>query len=213
MFNIYEDLVKSYCRRELSYQSDILNAFAGIMSALQEHFGWRFLSALPEEALDLALLWKPMASSRPRFTSVKGALEPFSTAFPSWCWTAWVGDFYWDPWRTSNYAGHDIHLVSEIQSFKIKDVIGFRSVRTKHGSLKPRPHSAKLSPIPCSLAEEEVIAESALLPEGILSDLPVLYFWAQATRLDRLSLSLDKHHPENDNHPLSSKSRHYINQG
>lgn len=214
IFNIYEGLVKSYCRRELSYQSDILNAFAGIMSAFHERFGWRFLSALPEEALNLALLWKPMSSSRPRFTSVTETLEPFSTTFPSWCWTAWVGDFYWDPWRTSNYAGNDIHLISEIKVFKVKDMIGFRSVQTKQRSIKPRLHSVILLPTSCSLVEEEVITESSLLPEGILSGLPVLYFWAQATRLDRLFLSFDKHHPQDDNRLLSSKLKHYFfNQG
>jgi len=132
IFNIYEGLVKMYTRWKLSYQSDILNAFTGIMLAMQERFGWRFLSALPVSSLDLALLLRPMASSYPRFPSTNDREKPSLGPFPSWCWTTTVGEIYWDPWRVAEYAGNAITLRPEIEYFIVKKGTSLRVVETGH---------------------------------------------------------------------------------
>ncbi|KAL6359738.1 hypothetical protein LRP88_07161 [Fusarium phalaenopsidis] len=105
-FNIYESLVKQYTRRTLTYPSDSLNAFVGIFSAIKDSFGWRFASALPENLFNFALLWSPMWQDRLR------PREPLGSACksPTWCWTAWEDDIYWDPWRLDSYAGKRVTL-------------------------------------------------------------------------------------------------------
>ncbi|KAF4632992.1 hypothetical protein G7Y89_g5142 [Cudoniella acicularis] len=203
-FGKYQSLVMSYCKRELSYQCDILDAFAGIISVLKGRFGMRFLSALPEEALYLALLWRPQARLRPRFSQMENNPESVSAIFPSWCWTAWVGDIYWNPLRTGAYAGNHIYLKSELKAPKVKDALGLRSVQRNTDAIF---RSIRLSPPLYSFTEEEKIVENGLLLENTIPESPILYFWAQAVRLDMLSLSSKKKHSKDDNHQLSSKFR------
>ena len=205
LFNIYQNMVKSYNRRELSYQSDALNAFSGIISVLQKRFGWRFLSALPEDVFHLSLLWRPMVSSSPRYVNIAETLGHPSTVFPSWCWTSRIGDMYWDPWRTDAYAGNAIRLESEIEKFVVRNGTGFRNVETKFGNAQTgRSISTRLPPS-SALAGVDSIDETALLQERSLPHTQVLYFWAQAVRLDVLSLSFEKTLP--DNHPISSRQK------
>lgn len=53
----YQRLVRYYCRRQLSYDMDILNAFTGILSHLALQTGSGFAFGLPTGELGLALLW------------------------------------------------------------------------------------------------------------------------------------------------------------
>ncbi len=46
-----------HCRRQLSYDMDILNAFTGILSHLALQTGSGFAFGLPTGELSLALLW------------------------------------------------------------------------------------------------------------------------------------------------------------
>jgi hypothetical protein len=78
-FPIYSRLVQQYTMRNLSYEADILNAFSGIMMHLQNCYGGKFFSCLPEASFDLALLW------------VSGKGQRRRPAFPTWSWTSWVG--------------------------------------------------------------------------------------------------------------------------
>jgi hypothetical protein len=55
-FPYYARFVLDYSRKQLSYQSDIINAFTGITRMLEQCCGWRFLEALPVPLIDLALL-------------------------------------------------------------------------------------------------------------------------------------------------------------
>ena len=183
VFNIYESLVKIYTSRELSYPSDILNAFTGIISAMQERFGWRFLSALP------ALLWRPMASSYPRFPSTQNSGKTSLGPFPSWCWTSTVGDIYWDPWRIAEYAGNEITLIPEIEYFVVKKGASLHVVETGRRAIETELPLA-------TLASFDFIA-----PE-LHPDLPLLCFWAQTVSLDNLVLSYEKRHPKHDNRAL-----------
>ena len=211
IFNIYENMVKSYNRRELSYHSDALNAFSGIISVLQKRFGWRFLSALPEDVFHLALLWRPMMSSSPR--DIEQTLEHPTVLFPSWCWTSRIGDMYWDPWRMGTYAGNGIHLQSEIEKFAVRDGTGLRNVETKFDNAKCSSSVSTQLPPSSSFAEVDSIDEPALLQENVLPNTQVLYFWAQAVRLEVLSLAFEKTHSKEDNHPISSRlKRSFYNQ-
>lgn len=123
-FNVYESLVKQYTRRTLTYPSDSLNAFVGILSEIENSFGWRFASALPENLFDFALLWSPMWQGRLR------PREPLGSACrsPTWCWTAWEDEIYWDPWRLDSYVGKRVTLKAEVRDFIIMDKVGARKI-------------------------------------------------------------------------------------
>lgn len=59
IFTVYSRLVEKYTLRKLSYDSDIINAFLGTFTVLNEFFHSDILCGLPASALDLALLWAP----------------------------------------------------------------------------------------------------------------------------------------------------------
>lgn len=128
-FHIYESLVKRYSNRDMTYHSDSLHAFAGALSALKDAFEWKFTSALPENCLDLALLWRPMSSVRlrPRSLSDQDWTQTACKS-PSWCWTAWKGDIFWDPWRLDSYANKSVSLKTEVGTFVVKDSGSFHQI-------------------------------------------------------------------------------------
>ena len=129
-FNVYESLIKQYSPKALSFPVDSLFAFAGILSALSEKFGWKFASALPETGFDMALIWRPMFSARlrPRSSSADSS-NPLFCRSPTWCWTAWQGDLFWDPWRLDSFAGQRVTVETEIASFWIQDPAELRQVQ------------------------------------------------------------------------------------
>jgi hypothetical protein len=87
---VYDELVKSYSRRQLSYPEDALNAFAGIESALAEALRARFVNGLPAEILDIALLWAATSDSRvSEATSLTSHHR--NSHFPSWAWAGHSG--------------------------------------------------------------------------------------------------------------------------
>jgi hypothetical protein len=133
-FYIYQRLVKRFAPRQMSYASDSLNAFAGILSVLKEAFAWDFASALPETCFDRSLLWVPMSSveQRPRNLPSPDSHRMVCTS-PTWCWSAWKGHLYWNTWRFDNYVGKEVNVKPSVQKFMIKDggelrMIGHRSV-------------------------------------------------------------------------------------
>jgi hypothetical protein len=125
-FNVYNNLVKGYSRRQHTYYSDSLDAFRGVLSLFNTLYGWHFLSALPEDVLDLALLWRPMATVDLRPRESFNCARDAACRTPTWCWTSWIGDIYWDDWRIGSYAGSTISLQSAVEQFIIATLDGFR---------------------------------------------------------------------------------------
>ncbi|KAK0649578.1 heterokaryon incompatibility protein-domain-containing protein [Cercophora newfieldiana] len=83
-FYTYADTTRDYWNRELTYQSDALAAFTGILNRFSEEmypggFSW----GLPIEALADALLWEEWSDARHR------------EDFPSWSWLRWAGNKDW----------------------------------------------------------------------------------------------------------------------
>jgi hypothetical protein len=76
----YWRFLTSYLRRNLSYDGDILNAFAGILDALSPLLG-TFRWGIPVLYPHIMLTWNfPLAYPVQR-----------RTGFPSWSWTGWTG--------------------------------------------------------------------------------------------------------------------------
>lgn len=157
-FNVYESLVKQYSPRDMTFSADSLSAFAGILSTLTGLFGWKFAYALPESLLDLALLWRPMfgATMRPRRQSVQKS-DPFFCTSPTWCWTAWEGDIFYDPWRLQSYAGLGVDVKTELSNFRLRDHSGLRQIE-RRGALD--------SDTVITCFDEQRIVESALVFEA-----------------------------------------------
>ncbi|EEU42846.1 uncharacterized protein NECHADRAFT_84122 [Fusarium vanettenii 77-13-4] len=173
-FNVYESLVKQYSRRTLTYASDSLNAFVGILSAIEDSFGWRFVSALPENLFDFALLWSPMWQGRLR------PREPLGSACnsPTWCWTAWEDNIYWDPWRLDSYVGKRVRLKSKVKDFIIIDRLGVRKIVRENPSLG--------EDLPSSLPD---LSEASQLAELNENSNCALVFEAPGLRADMYTIS------------------------
>jgi len=72
----------------MGHLSDAINAFIGIIDALDKLYGWKFGAGLPLPMLDLALLWTPLEAITRRDT------KP-DALFPSWSWAGWVGNVHY----------------------------------------------------------------------------------------------------------------------
>lgn len=85
----YDQLVSWYTARKLSYSSDVLDAFSGILKTLSASDNWHFVAGIPVETMAFGLLWTPVGSIRHRQRNQK-SLTP-RNSFPSWSWTGWQG--------------------------------------------------------------------------------------------------------------------------
>ena len=78
--SVLGDLITVYSKRELSYQSDILNAFAGFADMMKNDCGVELCYGLVSTAISHSLLWRLSSSPTPR-----------RMGFPSWSWCGWEG--------------------------------------------------------------------------------------------------------------------------
>ncbi|KAI1746812.1 heterokaryon incompatibility protein-domain-containing protein [Xylaria castorea] len=82
----YEILVRTYSELLLSFPSDGLRAFTGIINMLSRSFPGGLLYGIPEYFFDYAIIWVPYTPVHRRL--VNGRLDP---ALPSWSWAGWAG--------------------------------------------------------------------------------------------------------------------------
>ncbi|PVH95302.1 HET-domain-containing protein, partial [Periconia macrospinosa] len=90
----YQRIVKSFTARELTFPSDVLDAFSGIALRMRPLFRSGFLYGLPQSELDYCLLWEPGGHIRRRCIDA-GKEEP-KPIFPSWSWAGWIGPVRYD---------------------------------------------------------------------------------------------------------------------
>jgi hypothetical protein len=91
-FRAYAALVDEYSRRDLTFDSDSIDAFAGILSYLEPFFRGEFLFGLPITEMENALLWIPTREMQRRTHPETG--KPI---FPTWSWAGWHGKV--EPYR------------------------------------------------------------------------------------------------------------------
>ena len=97
----YKDKVQQFTARQLSFQQDILNAFAGIMEFYEEKIGTKFCWGLPtksDQLFVLSLLWGAGEAGHGTWLKLQRRsvqpprhLKSQSAAFPSWSWAGWTG--------------------------------------------------------------------------------------------------------------------------
>jgi hypothetical protein len=87
----YRELATRYMNRSLTYESDRLNAFTGILAGLSSVSGERFIWGLPQRIFCHALTWtidkQPRSYASHTKISKNGAKSTFP--LPSWSWVAW----------------------------------------------------------------------------------------------------------------------------
>lgn len=89
-FKFYIELACRYSNRNLTYDQDVLPAFAGVLEALSRcSFRGGFISGLPALFLDSALLWQPLVKARRRSPVGRATKIAPMTPLPSWSWAGW----------------------------------------------------------------------------------------------------------------------------
>ena len=93
--DLYRAVAQVYSGRRLSFASDTLNAFQGILQQLQKGFNVTFHWALPVKYIEDALAWQAEFGVITRNTSKQSFIETdgrtVHVPFPSWSWVGWVG--------------------------------------------------------------------------------------------------------------------------
>jgi hypothetical protein len=88
MLEGYEMALSIYTYREVSYPSDILNAFEGIKAVLSDAMQTDFWQGIPEKILAQALCWQLKGDFDRRRNRPVGQ-PPSEPLFPSWTWAGW----------------------------------------------------------------------------------------------------------------------------
>ncbi|KAI9676576.1 MAG: hypothetical protein M1822_008289 [Bathelium mastoideum] len=78
----YLTSVSLYTARQLSYEIDVLSAFAGVGNVVSKRMGTFLFFGLPEKHFQRAMLWHSVGRDLPR----SGVPH-----IPSWSWAAWSG--------------------------------------------------------------------------------------------------------------------------
>jgi hypothetical protein len=87
-------LAQIYSSSELSFDSDRLITFQGILAALEKGFDEKFFWAIPVSYIEQALAWTSEIKLR-RNEATHSLKQSDGTAtavpFPSWPWVGWIG--------------------------------------------------------------------------------------------------------------------------
>ncbi|EXJ65765.1 uncharacterized protein A1O5_11006 [Cladophialophora psammophila CBS 110553] len=91
----YALLVQEYSMKNLSYDSDILNGFAGLCSFFLHRWRLKFICGSPLESslFASALLWY-----HPHMGIRRRNYDDDSNLFPSWSWSGWIGGIIYLPY-------------------------------------------------------------------------------------------------------------------
>lgn len=119
-FRLYERLVGFYLHRQLSYRSDMINAFSGICARLSAIHDDRFVWGLPESQFSRSLGWyiygaQARHDSSTDVAAANGIVR--TVPFPSWSWAAWTNTEI-GPWLNFVLSSrwYDVHPSQEHRS-------------------------------------------------------------------------------------------------
>lgn len=136
-FAEYANMVEQYNSRDLTYDSDIVNAFIGVMTQMRVGFPAGFHGGLPEFYFTIGLLWQPDRGLRPRFPSTDCA--------PSWSWLGWSGKLDLTMWKHNTdaqlpHTDFETTITPVVQFFKKPDRAGALSSRIDDTFYTVRTH-------------------------------------------------------------------------
>lgn len=87
-WDLYRRAVEDYTKRKLSWESDAVDAFAGVEHIVRRGMNTKFWLGLPSFAFEQALLWYAREPLRRR-------AQNNQAIFPSWSWAAWRGQVFY----------------------------------------------------------------------------------------------------------------------
>jgi Heterokaryon incompatibility protein (HET) len=116
-YRLYLDTVRGFSSRNLTLQSDRLNAFSGMIKVLEKLFETPFCNGLPERFIDVALLWSshPKGDYKYHEWGYEANLKIYlrNLDFSSW---SWLGHNY----ALEGYNGFALgKILSEIAGFAV----------------------------------------------------------------------------------------------
>jgi hypothetical protein len=120
----YWRFLTSYLRRDLSYEGDFLNAFAGILDALSPYLGvfrWGIAVLHPAQMLTWHFLLAFPLQRRP--------------GFPSWSWAGWIGykgDLQFHELSVSYYDGPSEHATLFYSCLENRRIIRFELLQLRN---------------------------------------------------------------------------------
>ncbi|KAK1831305.1 heterokaryon incompatibility protein 6, OR allele [Podospora conica] len=90
----FADLAGEYATRDLTYATDTVNAFAGILTPMGQWFPGGLLFGVAEFTFDAGLLWDVRRAG----AALRSGDDDGGFPFPSWSWIAWQGDLKFNLW-------------------------------------------------------------------------------------------------------------------
>lgn len=128
--------VSSYTSRDLTYECDVLNAFAAIITEYEERHGGKFCWGLPRNKFASNLCWKGEEQLRRR------QVHPNGTCFPSWSWAGWVGQVTYDTFHMVSSAitwpWEDAYDISSTSDFTNSGIL---SIKAEIASVRVRTNN------------------------------------------------------------------------
>jgi hypothetical protein len=172
-FEIYARVMSDYTSRQLSYESDILNAFQGLTSAILRLSSGSFFYGLPSISFDHALLWLPLSSNQTR--RILGERR-----IPSWSWAGWTGQSTYNCCSTRGGPSHWFHLNSFVKDIHIVENGVSSRIERLSGSFFEDEECSSYFKARNIASEPSIILERTLKwPQGCL------HFWAEEANLDQ----------------------------
>ncbi|KAI3334488.1 heterokaryon incompatibility protein-domain-containing protein [Ustulina deusta] len=116
----YASMVEQYNVRNLTYDSDVANAFGGLLSQMCMGFSAGFYGGIPEFYFTICLLWQPKKGLRPRFN------QPDTRSLPTWSWLGWSGALDLQMWSCNTdmelpAAPYEVTISPVTEWFKAPD--------------------------------------------------------------------------------------------
>ena len=123
-WDCYSRMVALYTFRVLSYPSDIINAFSGILSFLGEHRLASIVQGIPLDFADLALYWVAAGPTQRREVGQYPG-NGKNSKFPSWSWSGWIGPTVYlaedmTAGKSTQYEIRALNFVKEGKEYKVK---------------------------------------------------------------------------------------------
>jgi hypothetical protein len=176
----YQTLVEQYSARKLSFETDALNAFAGILHAMERTWRQKYFWGLPCSFFSSALQWK---TARGHKVARRVASAPYKTSegatvsleIPSWSWAGWNSGVSMANFDSRGMA-IEVRFYSMMSSGKLEEIIeGEQPIRSEVDTLRRKWKRVN-----------DAAVDMADLPSGVLdhpSRLTFLYFWSSSAKL------------------------------
>ena len=196
----YRTLLAEYSTRSLSFDSDGLNAFSGVIRAFERSTGEMFFWGMPTGFLESAVAWgHPTPSLRRRcgIQDMNGSSQG-NAQFPSWSWVGWTSD--------GNSKLDNQHLTTEplgLHFYNVsEDGATVRPLRQRMDFNAQIDLLVEGSNIPDRLTRPSKISIEDLPADPLVALSSVLCFWTTST-----TVSCGDHDPNSWEMTLSQDGR------